>query len=93
MFLNPDFQWSTIMQAEYLFSYTLRHQDDGRWSAICNELPGVATYGADQVEAIKALADALDGAIHVYRSKGWPIPAIVAGAQNASIQDTGVLLV
>lgn len=81
------------MKTESLFSYTLKKQEDGRWSAICNELPGVATYGDDKVEAIKALADAISGALHVYKEKGWPIPAIVAGAEGSRLHEDGVLVV
>ena len=80
------------MKAEYLFSSTLKEQSDGRWSAVCNELPGVATYGADKVEAIKALSDAIDGAVHVYEAKGWPVPAIVAGT-DSRVHKNGLLVV
>lgn len=81
------------MHTEHLFSFTLKEQEDGRWSAVCNEMPGVATYGADRVEAIKALGDAISGAVAVYKQKGWPIPAIVSGAEGTRLHEDGVLLV
>ena len=80
------------MKTEYLFSYTLKEQPDGRWSAVCHELPGVATYGDDKVAAIKALSDAIDGAVHVYEQKGWPVPAIVAGT-DGRVRKNGLLVV
>lgn len=82
-----------IMSTEHLFSYTLTEEADGRVSAVCNEIPGCATYGKDAVEAVKALADAIAGAVKVYEKKGWPVPAIASGKDAAKVNRKGVLLV
>lgn len=79
------------MRHDHLFTYDLKEQEDGRWSAVCNQLPGVATYGADKVDAIRLLADALEGAIRVYEAKGWPIPAV--SGPGAVHEDHGYVLV
>ncbi len=58
----------------YLFSVELKHEEDGRWSAWVEALPGCAVWGYTKEEAIEALKDAAQAYIEVLLEKGQTIP-------------------
>ena len=43
--------------ATYVFKATLQEEEDGRWSAWVDALPGCATWGYTREEALEALED------------------------------------
>ncbi|MBI2821560.1 MAG: type II toxin-antitoxin system HicB family antitoxin [Acidobacteria bacterium] len=44
----------------YIFHATIQHEEDGRWSAWIDALPGCATWGYTKEEALEALHDAAE---------------------------------
>ena len=58
----------------YIFSVELEHEEDGRWSAWVEALPGCAVWGYTKEEAIEALKDAAQAYIEVLLEKGQTIP-------------------
>ena len=44
----------------YIFSAHIEKEEDGRWSAWIDALPGCATWGYTRKEALDALKDAAD---------------------------------
>ena len=44
----------------YIFNANIEKEEDGRWSAWIEELPGCATWGYTRKEALDALKDAAD---------------------------------
>lgn len=64
----------------YVFSVELAEEEDGRWSAWIEALPGCATWGCSKEEALAALQDAAQAYIEVLLEKGQPLPS------NAGVQ-------
>jgi predicted RNase H-like HicB family nuclease len=62
----------------YVFTAELAEEDDGRWSAWIEALPGCATWGYSRDEAIAALKDAAQAYIEVLLEKGRPLPPEVS---------------
>lgn len=58
----------------YLFHIVLTKEDDGRWSAEAPALPGCATCGNTQDEAIANIHDAVEAYIRDMQKVGEPIP-------------------
>lgn len=58
----------------YIFKVDLEEEDDGRWSAWVEALPGCATWGYSREEALEALHDAAQAYIEVLLEKGQSIP-------------------
>lgn len=58
----------------YIFRAELEQEDDGRWSAWIDALPGCATWGYSQEEAIEALKEATQAYLEVLAEKGHDIP-------------------
>ena len=58
----------------YLFQAELEQDEDGRWSAWIDALPGCAVWGHSQHEALEALHDAATAYIEVLKEKGQHLP-------------------
>jgi len=58
----------------YIFPVELEHEEDGRWSAWIEALPGCAVWGYSKEEAIEALKDASQAYIEVMLEQGQTIP-------------------
>ena len=58
----------------YIFAASVEQDDDGRWSAWIEALPGCATWGHTQAEALDALKDATEAYIEVLLERGGKIP-------------------
>lgn len=58
----------------YLFQVELEQEEDSRWSAWIEALPGCATWGHSKEEALEALKEAAQAYIEVLTEKGQPIP-------------------
>jgi predicted RNase H-like HicB family nuclease len=64
----------------YIFHVELVKEDDGRWSAGVPVLPGCATWGYTQEEALHHIRDAVEAYIRDMQQTGEDIP------QDATIQ-------
>jgi antitoxin HicB len=58
----------------YLFQVELEQEDDGRWSAWIETLPGCAAWGYSKEEALEAIRDTAQAFLEVLAEKGQPIP-------------------
>lgn len=58
----------------YIYPIEVIQEEDGRWSAVVPSLPGCATWGHSQHEAVKALQDAIEAYIATLREMGRPVP-------------------
>ena len=58
----------------YLFRVELTEEDDGRWSAEAPALPGCATCGDTQEEALANIHDAVEAYIRDMHKAGEVIP-------------------
>ncbi|MDE2058402.1 MAG: type II toxin-antitoxin system HicB family antitoxin [candidate division NC10 bacterium] len=58
----------------FIYPIEVEQEEDGRWSAVVPSLPGCATWGYTQQEAVKALQEAIDAYIFTLREAGRPIP-------------------
>jgi predicted RNase H-like HicB family nuclease len=71
--INP--QGEIIAVKSYVFHAALEQEEDGRWSAWIEALPGCATWGYSREEALEALKDAAQAYLEVLSEKGQEIPA------------------
>lgn len=62
----------------YLFQAELEQEDDGRWSAWIEALPGCAAWGYTKEEALEAIKDTAQAYLEVLVEKGQSIPAAKA---------------
>ena len=64
------------MKCKFLQFYPIEIEieEDGRWSAVVPSLPGCATWGYTQQEAIKSLQEAIEAYITTLRELGQPVP-------------------
>ena len=70
----------------YVFKATLQEEDDGRWSAWVDDLPGCATWGYTREEALNGLHEATELSIECMLEHGDPIPdAEIPGAGEISV--------
>ena len=60
----------------YVFHAELEQEEDGRWSAWIDALPGCATWGHSKEEALEALKEAAQAYLEVLVEKGQQIPEI-----------------
>lgn len=58
----------------YTFKATLQEEEDGRWSAWIESLPGCATWGYDREDALAMLQEAAELSIECMLEYGDPIP-------------------
>jgi len=58
----------------YIFTVGIEQEEDGRWSAWVDALPGCAVWGHSKHEALEALQEAAHAYIQVLVDKGQPIP-------------------
>ena len=58
----------------YLFSVGLEQEEDWRWSAWVEVLPGCAVWGYTREEALEAIKDTAQAYIEVLLEKGQSIP-------------------
>jgi predicted RNase H-like HicB family nuclease len=61
--------------ATYIFPTTLQQEDDGRWSAWIEGLPGCAAWGQTKEEALIALRDAAEAYLADMREAGDTLPS------------------
>jgi antitoxin HicB len=59
----------------YIFPVELEQEEDGRWSAVVQSLPGCATWGYSKEEALKALQEATQAYVQTLLEQGRPIPS------------------
>ena len=64
----------------YVFQVELIEEDDGRWSAWVEALPGCATWGCTQEEALHNIHDAVEAYTRDMQKCGEEIP------QDAALQ-------
>jgi predicted RNase H-like HicB family nuclease len=62
----------------YLFQVELEQEDDGRWSAWIEMLPGCAAWGYSKEEALEAVKETAQAYLEVLAENGQPIPAAKA---------------
>ena len=62
--------------ATYVFKATLQEEEDGRWSAWVDALPGCATWGYTREEALEALHEGTELYIECMLEYGDPIPDV-----------------
>jgi predicted RNase H-like HicB family nuclease len=58
----------------YLFQVEIEQEDDGRWSAWIETLPGCAAWGHSQEEALEAIKETAQAFLEVLVEKGQPLP-------------------
>ena len=58
----------------YIYPIEVEREEDDRWSAVVPSLPGCATLGHTQQEAVKALQEAMEAYVETLRELGRPIP-------------------
>ena len=58
----------------YVFRIELVEEEDGRWSAGVPVLPGCATWGSTQQEALRNIHDAAEAYIRDMQTAGEKIP-------------------
>lgn len=59
----------------YIFQVTLAHEDDSRWSAWIEALPGCAAWGYTQEEALQAIQDAAEAYVEDMIEAGEALPS------------------
>jgi predicted RNase H-like HicB family nuclease len=60
----------------YIFSLELEQEEDGRWSAWVEALPGCAVWGYTKEEAIEALKDTAQAYVEILLDRGGAIPEV-----------------
>jgi predicted RNase H-like HicB family nuclease len=58
----------------YVFTAELAEEDDGRWSAWIEALPGCATSGHSKAEALRNLQDAVEAYLRAVEKTGRQLP-------------------
>ena len=58
----------------YVFQVELEQEEDGRWSAWIEVLPGCATWGYSKEEALEALKEAAQAYLEVLVEKEQQVP-------------------
>ena len=59
----------------YFFQVEIAQEEDGRWSAWVESLPGCATWGYTKQEALRNIRDAVEAYIRDMQKAGEDIPA------------------
>ena len=63
-----------ISVKSYIFPIELAEEDDGRWSAWIEALPGCAAWGYTREEALKAIQDAAEAYVEDMIEAGDTLP-------------------
>lgn len=63
-----------IAVKSYVFRIELAEEDDGRWSAWIQALPGCAAWGRTKEDALKAMQDAAEAYVEDMLETGEPLP-------------------
>lgn len=58
----------------YLFQVEIEQEDDGRWSAWIETLPGCAAWGYSMEEALEAVKETAQAFLEVLVEQGQPLP-------------------
>jgi len=64
----------------YIFHVEVVEEDDGRWSAWVEALPGCATWGYTREEALRNIRDSAEAYIRAIQKAGEEVP------QDAAIE-------
>ena len=64
----------------YTFKATLQEEEDGRWSAWIESLPGCATWGYDKEDALAMLQEAAELWVEDMLECGEEVPVEPGGA-------------
>ena len=73
----------------YVFKAELEEDDDGRWSAWIDALPGCATWGYTREEALDALQEGTEIFIESMLDRGLPVPSEeIEGAEGPTVTVT-----
>jgi len=76
MYQHPtNLKGEIIAVKSYIFHAELEQEEDGRWSAWIEALPGCATWGYSREEALEALKEVAQAYLEVLSEKGQAIPA------------------
>lgn len=71
---RQNVHWKSYDRGSVYQCKVIMRAEDGLFSVYAANLPGVASQGATEKEALKNIGEALAGAIAVYREQGEPIP-------------------
>src|SRR5712692_885685 len=63
-----------ITVKSYVFRVELAEEDDGRWSAWIDALPGCATWGYTSDEALHNIRDGVEAYIRAMQKAGQEVP-------------------
>ena len=66
----------------YVFTAELAEEDDGRWSAWIEALPGCATWGYSKAEALRNLQDAVEAYLRAVEKVGGRLPREATASAN-----------
>jgi antitoxin HicB len=73
--MNRDAATKEKKMKTYIFPVELEQEEDGRWSAAVESLPGCATWGYSKEEALKALQEATQAYIQTLLEQGRQVPS------------------
>jgi predicted RNase H-like HicB family nuclease len=71
---TPLTQHEVITVKSYVFPIHLEEEDDGRWSAWIDTLPGCAAWGYTKEEALQAIHDAAQAYVDDMLEAGEALP-------------------
>lgn len=72
--LRPEGEWKEHKGGVYRCLVYLAEEDEGGFSVVAAQLPGVASQGDTEQEALANIVEAFEGAIAVYKGQGGNIP-------------------
>jgi predicted RNase H-like HicB family nuclease len=72
--LRPEGQWRQHKGDMYRCMVYLTPEDEGAFSVVAAHLPGVASQGNSEEEALANIIEAFEGAFSVYKEQGVRIP-------------------
>jgi len=71
---RPEGEWQEYKGGVYRCLVYLTEEDEGGFSVVAAQLPGVASQGDSEQEALANIVEAFQGAIEVYKEQGAGIP-------------------
>lgn len=72
----------------YIFEVSIEQEEDGRWSAWIEALPGCGTWGYSREEALAALKEAVQAYTEDMVEAGQPIPEGVKMTEAPAVSVT-----